>query len=89
MDELFANGRIVDLILLFMVGEAIALCAYHYVTGKGLEPLDVLIALIPGACLLLALRGALTDVHWNSIALWLGAALVAHLVDLWRRQCGI
>lgn len=89
MDELFGSGRIVDLILLLMLGEAIALSAYNYLTGKELKPLDVLVALIPGACLLLALRGALTDGDWTSIALWLVAALITHLADLWRRQRGI
>jgi hypothetical protein len=86
MTELFAGGRIVDLILLLMIGEAIALAAYRYITGKGLELIDILVVLIPGACLLLALRGALTDAHWTSIAIWLGAALITHLADLWRRQ---
>ncbi len=89
MGELFASGRIVDLILLLMLGEAIALSAYNYLTGKELKPLDVLIALIPGACLLLALRGALTDAHWTSIAAWLVAALITHLTDLWLRRRGM
>jgi hypothetical protein len=88
MGELFANGRIVDLILLLMLGEAVALGAHHSLTKKGLKPVDVLIALIPGACLLLALRGALTDAHWISIALWLAAAFITHLADLWQRLRG-
>lgn len=89
MEELFASGRIVELILLLMLGEAIALSAYYYLTGKGLEPLEVLIALVPGACLLLALRGALTDARWTSIAAWLVAALITHLTDLWLRRRGM
>jgi hypothetical protein len=89
MSELFAAGRIVDLILVLVLGEAVALAVYHSMTGRGLELIDILVVLIPGACLLLALRAALTGAHWTSIAIWLGAALITHLADLWRRQRGV
>ena len=41
--------------------------------------------LLAGAFLLLALRAALTGASWIPVALWLLAALFAHLVDLVRR----
>lgn len=88
MQQLFASGRIVDLILLLVAAEAIALAIYHRRTGNGLESLDLLTALIPGVCLLFALRAALTGEAWPAIALWLSAALVTHLGDLWRRRRG-
>jgi hypothetical protein len=86
MGELFATGRIVDLILLLVVVEAAALSIYRRMTGRGLKTIDVVIAILPGVCLLLALRAALTHAAWTSIAIWLVAALGTHLADLWRRQ---
>lgn len=88
MSDLFASGHIVDLILGFMALEAVALLAYRAMTGKGLAPVDLLIGLVPGAFLLLALRGALAASSWGWIALFLVAALVAHLADLRHRWRG-
>ena len=85
MSELFAGGRIVDLILGFMVLEAIALVAYRRSTGKGIARADLLANLFAGFFLLLALRGALMSAAWGWIAACLAAALVAHLADLRRR----
>lgn len=82
MSELFASGRIVDLILGFMVLEGVALAAWRRRTGHGLAPATILRALLPGLCLLLALRGALVSAWWGWIALCLLLALLAHLADL-------
>jgi hypothetical protein len=86
MGELFASGRIVDLILLVVLFEAAALSLYHRTTGRGLGTVDVVTALLPGVCLLLALRATLTHAPWTSVAAWLAAALATHLTDLWRRR---
>jgi hypothetical protein len=83
--ELFATGRIVDLVLALMVLEGIVLVAYHRTTGRGLAPVGLLANLLAGVCLLLALRAALIGASWRWIALALAAALLAHLADLWRR----
>lgn len=85
MTELLASGRIVDLILATMVLEGIVLIAYNRRTGRGVAPVDLLINLLAGMCLLLALRAALTGLSWRWTAAWLAAALLAHLADLWRR----
>ena len=85
MSDLFATGHIVDLILGFMVLEGGAVLAYGIRTGAGLAPGDLLSSLVPGALLLLALRGALVASWWGWIALFLVAALLAHLADLRRR----
>jgi hypothetical protein len=83
--DLFSTGRIIDLILGLMVLEGIALAVYHRRTGRGPAPVAVLANLLAGAALLLALRAALAGADWPSVALWLGAALLAHLADLGRR----
>jgi len=86
MDEFVTSGRAVDLVLAFVVIEAIVLMAYRKVTGRGLRPLRVVLLLLPGVCLLLALRAALVGGAPLTVAAWLTAALFAHLADLWQRQ---
>lgn len=83
MSDLFATGRIVDLILALVALEALALMALG--RRRGVAVLDVVAALAPGVALMLALRAALTDAWWGWVAAWLGASLIAHLADLSRR----
>jgi hypothetical protein len=85
MQQFFDSGRIVDAIVLVMILEAIVLLAYRRATGRGLGFVDILSVLLPGACLLLALRAALRGEDWSAIALWLIAAFLLHLADIWRR----
>lgn len=85
MGDLFATGRVADLILALVVLEAILLVAYRRRTGRGVATWDLLPNLLAGGCLLLALRGALTGAGWAWIAACLAAALLAHLADLSRR----
>lgn len=78
----------VDVALAVTVLEGAALAVYHRGTGRGVAPGFLLGNLMSGACLLLALRGALTGAGWAWIAPCLLAALLAHLADLrqrWRR----
>jgi len=89
MAELFATGRIVDLILGLVCLEAIALalasryCAHAPVFGL------LLANVASGACLLLALRFALVEGPWTWIAACLLGALGMHVTDLrsrWNRR---
>lgn len=85
VQDLFTSGRVVDLVLLVMVLEAVVLGVHHRRTGRGIGFVDLLTNMASGACLLLALRAALTGMSW----VWIGAALTAsfagHLFDLSRR----
>ncbi|HEY8565920.1 MAG TPA: hypothetical protein VIL65_10505 [Beijerinckiaceae bacterium] len=83
MSDLFASGRIIDLILALVVLESLALMTLS--RRRGIAVLDVAAALAPGVALMLALRAALTDAWWGWVAAWLAASLVAHLFDLSRR----
>ena len=85
MSDLFATGRVVDLILVLVAVEGLALAAYHRRTGRGIAALDLLGNLLAGVFLLLALRGALVGAGWEWIGCALAAALLAHLGDLRRR----
>ncbi len=82
MSALFASGRVVDAILLVVLAEAVALALLHRATGRGPPPAALLPNLAAGACLLLALRGALRGAAWPFLALCLLGSLVAHLADL-------
>jgi hypothetical protein len=82
-----ADGTAIDWILGLVVVEAILLAAYRQMTRQGLGTGPILSLLLPGACLLLALRCALTNAPAVWIAAWLLAAFVAHLADVtlrWR-----
>ena len=80
MSDFFASGHAVDLVLLFLALEVVTL-AFWWRGG----PINALVAAAPGACLLMALRAALTGAHWPWIALWVALSLPAHLLDLTRR----
>lgn len=86
MAELFASGRIVDLIIALIVVEAAALVALRRTRRRGPDVASVIAMLVPGVFLLLALRAALTAAPWTTISLWLAAALVAHIADVAHRM---
>jgi hypothetical protein len=85
MIELFASGHAVDIVLAVMALEAGLLLAYRYRTRRGLSAAELLSVLVPGAFLLLALRGALVGAGASLIAACLVAALLAHVADVARR----
>lgn len=82
MQELFDNGRVVDLILALMVIEASALAVLYRTTGRGIVPARLWPNLLAGAFLLLALRASLTGAGATAVGAWLFLGLVGHLVDL-------
>jgi len=87
VEALLQGGRAIDLVLGFVVLEAVALYAAWRLAGRGLPPPAIVSCLVPGACLMLALRAALDGQSRIAIAGWLLAALVSHIADLagrWR-----
>jgi hypothetical protein len=85
MAELFASGRLVDLVLAAVVVEAAALILYWRWGRAGVAPFDLLPNLCAGAFLLLALRVTLADGGWMIACGCLAAAGLAHLADVYRR----
>lgn len=85
MAELFLSGHIVDLIVVLVALEALVLAAYRRQGARGLGLAELANMLLPGVCLLLALRGALVDAHWVWIAAFLLLSLLFHMADLRRR----
>lgn len=85
MSELFANGTVVDAVLIFLLVEAIAVIGYWLWRKRGIAPADFLPGMISGALMLLALRAVLAGAGWMVPTLCLMAAGGAHLVDVLRR----
>ncbi len=85
VEALFASGRVVDIALALIVLETAGLWGYRRTQGRPFPLADIAWNLAAGASLLLALRAALTQADWPWIALFLTAALVAHIGDFRRR----
>jgi hypothetical protein len=83
--ELFHSGRIVDLILLLVLVEAVLLAWRRQLTGRGPSLRALLPNLLSGAALLAAVRLALVNAAWLWVATALLFALLAHLADLHQR----
>ena len=79
MSSIFASGHAADLVLGVLVLEVLVLARSRGVV-------TALLAALPGACLILALRAALTGAPWPWVALWVSLSLPAHLADLARRR---
>ena len=85
MADLFASGRLVDFILVVVVLEAVAFWLYWSRARRGIAPLDLLPNLCAGVFLLLALRTTHAGSGWLLASLFLAAAGLAHLTDVYRR----
>ena len=87
MSWLFTSGHVVDLILLVMAIEVAWLLTRKSRFGRDrMQPLDIALAFLPGVCLLLALRVALTGGPWFLVAVAVTASFPFHLFDLVRRR---
>ena len=87
LEQLYQGPLVVDIAIGFISLESLMLWALHKFTGRGLALADCVLTILSGACLMLALRCALTPEGWPGIALFLIAAGIAHGVDLrsrWR-----
>jgi hypothetical protein len=82
MKELFASGRVIDIIVAFMLIECLVLILWRKQTGRGLVVSALVTNLVAGAALMLSLRAALVGSPWQIISLWLILALLAHAADL-------
>jgi hypothetical protein len=88
MEALFASGRVVDLILFLMACEAALLALLHARGRFSIPPQRLLPNLLAGACLLLALRAALTGASVALCSMWLLLGLGGHVIDLGLRARG-
>ena len=82
MDEFFASGRAVDVVLAVLAIEAI------WLKFRGGSWVAIGLALIPAALMMIALRSALTGMDWPYISIPLALAFPVHIFDLRRRRVG-
>ena len=80
MEEFFASGRAVDVVLAVLVIEAI------WLKFRGNIWADIIPALLPAVLMMLALRAALTDMAWPFVSVPLALAFPVHIYDLKRRK---
>jgi heme A synthase len=80
MDGLIRSGHAIDLILVVMLIEALL----FWRRGRA-SPMDIALALLPGALILLGARAALVGAPWPLIALPLALSFPVHLADIRRR----
>jgi hypothetical protein len=88
LEELITTGRIVDIMLVFIAVEILAILAIRRATGVGIATVPLLTNIGAGGSLMLALRADLTGAGWQWVAFFLVAALVFHVLDLrlrWQR----
>ncbi len=82
----FRSGHVVDFILLVMVAEFMFMSQRGRRWRAGAQgTVDLMLALAPGACLLLALRAALTGASLIWVGGMLAISLPIHIADLQRR----
>ena len=82
MDEFIRSGRIADVILVALAAETLLVGLYLWRRGQGLALLSFVASSLAGGSLVLALRAILRDTGWLFVAIYLAAALLAHLADL-------
>jgi len=80
MDEFFASGHAVDVVLVVLLIEAI------WLKRRGNYWVDIVPALLPAVLMMIALRAALTGMAWPFISVPLAIAFPVHLYDLRRRK---
>jgi hypothetical protein len=91
VQRFFLSPHLVDLVLAFTILEAavlIRLRPRRPGDHRSERPVVIVLMLLPGVCLMLAIRAALDDAAWPWVAVALVAALVAHAGDIrerWRR----
>lgn len=80
MPAFFATGAAADIILVLMLLEAGALLVLLRGRGAALVPLVANLA--SGACMVLALRAALVQAEWTTIAAFLLGSFAGHGAEL-------
>ncbi len=92
LEELITTGRIVDIMVLFIVIEVALILLVRRLRGGAIAPLPLLTNIGAGGSLMLALRADLTGAGWTWVAVFLVSALVFHVADLairWERNVAI
>ncbi len=82
MAQLLISGQIIDLILLLILLEAMAILVLNRLDPARPSPRALYPNLISGATLMYAVKLALVGAPWYALAACLGFAFLTHLTDL-------
>ena len=82
MEEFIRSGRIADVILVAIAVETLLFGFYFWRRGQSLALLSFVASGLAGGAIVLALRAVLREQGWLFVAIYLAAALLAHLADL-------
>lgn len=85
MPSPLVGTSLIDAVILATLFEWALLALLWQRRRSGLPPAALAAMLVPGLCLMLAVRGALLGMPWYAMALLLSAAGLVHLADLRRR----
>ncbi len=89
LNDAFNSGRIIEILLVIVLVEAVALLVYWKNTGRGVSPVSLIGMLGAGIFLMLAIRSAIQNSATELLAMWLLLSLVFHVIDLchrWKRD---
>ena len=84
MQGFFSSGHAVDLVLLVIAAEFAYLSLRR--SRDRAKGVDRVLTLMPGVCILLALRAALTGAAWPLVAGALALSFPFHIADVVRRR---
>ena len=85
METFFSGTTLIDVVIAATLIEWAALSLLWRQKRRGLTPATLSLTLLPGLCLMLAVRNAMLGLPWYSVALLLSASGLTHLIDLRRR----
>jgi hypothetical protein len=80
MDQFFASGHAVDVVLAVLFVEAL------WLKARRNRWADIVPALLPAVLMMIGLRAALTGMAWPFVSVPLALAFPVHLYDLRRRR---
>jgi hypothetical protein len=89
LEELITSGRIVDIMIAFVIVEVAVLMLYRRISGRGVVPYSLLVNVGAGGSLMLALRAVYAEANWTVIAACLVSSLVFHTLDIadrWQQE---
>lgn len=82
LETLILSGRIVDIMIFFIVLEIVFVEVVRRRHGRGVATLPLLINVGAGGSLMLALRAALVGSGWPWVATFLVSSLAFHVADV-------
>ena len=85
IEQFFFGTGLIDFVIAATLLEWVALSLLWKRRRCGLPLLALSLTLLPGLCLMLALRSAMLGLPWYSVALLLSASGLTHMIDLKKR----